>query len=122
MTVLAIGILGLLRAFPQATTAERTLELEAVANHLAQEKMESFQSLAYEDIAVGMLESGVRVDTDTASPFFIFTRTTSVSYVDQNLAESPADLNLKRITITISWPHPAGTDTSTATLVTIRSK
>lgn len=122
MAVLSIGILGLLRAFPQATIAERTLELEAVANHLAQEKMESFQGLAYEDIAVGALEDSVRVDADITSPFYMFFRATSVAYVDQNLATSQADLGLKRISTTISWPHPSGSGTSTASLVTLRSK
>ncbi|MBI2050720.1 MAG: prepilin-type N-terminal cleavage/methylation domain-containing protein [Parcubacteria group bacterium] len=122
MAVLSIGILGLLQAFPLATRTERSLEMEAIANHLAQEKMESFQALAYEDIAIGTLESGVAADADITSPFYIFTRTTTVAYVDQNLATSQTDLDLKRISITISWPRPSGAGTSTTSLVTLRSK
>lgn len=122
MAVLVIGILGLLTAFPQATKTERALELESIANHLAQEKMESFQAIAYEDIAAGALESGARVSADIQSPFYLFTRTTNVAYVDANLATSEADTGLKRISITISWPHPSGTGASYASLVTLRSK
>lgn len=122
ITVLAIGMLGLLQAFPRGTAASRIIELQVTANQLAQEKLESFGALAYEDIAVGTLENNVRVSVDSQSTFYDFLRTATVSLVDQNLAPSGTDLGFKKITVTITWPHPIGGSTGSNTLVTLRSK
>ncbi|MDP3995465.1 MAG: prepilin-type N-terminal cleavage/methylation domain-containing protein [Patescibacteria group bacterium] len=120
VTLLSVGILGLLQAFPRATEAQYALEREVIANHLAQEKLESFMQLAYEDVALGTLENNVAVEPDPQSPFHPFMRTTTVQYVDENLSPSGSDAGLKRITVVISWAHPGGT--GQVSLTTLRSK
>jgi len=122
ISVLAIGILGLLQAFPQGTSAGRVVQLGLTANQLAQEKLESFQALAYEDISVGIIETNVRADTDVVSPFYDFLRTTTVTLVDQNMQDTQTDVGLKKITVTVSWPYPISGGASSNTLITIRSK
>ncbi|MBI1961616.1 MAG: prepilin-type N-terminal cleavage/methylation domain-containing protein [Parcubacteria group bacterium] len=122
ITVLSIGILGLLQAFPRGTAASRVVELSVAANQLAQEKLESFAATAYEDIAAGMLEDGVRVSVDSQSPFYDFLRTTTVALLDANLAEAQTDLGLKKITVTVEWPYPIGGGTGSNTLITLRSR
>lgn len=120
VTLLSVGILGLLQAFPRASEAQYALEREVIANHLAQEKLESLMQLAYEDIATGTLENNVAVAPDPQSPFHPFYRTTTVQTVDANLSPSGSDVGLKRVMVVISWEHPGGT--GTASLVTLRSK
>ncbi len=122
ITVLSIGILGLLQAFPRGSAANRAVELSVAANQLAQEKLESFAALAYEDIAAGTLENGVRVSPDSQSPFYHFLRTTTVALLDANLAEAQTDLGLKKITVTVEWPYPIGGGTGRTALLTVRSR
>ena len=122
MTVLSIGILGLLQAFPRGSAASRVVELSVTANQLAQEKLESFAALAYEDIAAGTLENEVRVSVDIQSPFYDFLRTTAVALLDENLLETQTDIGLKKITVTVEWPYPIGGGTGRTALITLRSR
>jgi type II secretory pathway pseudopilin PulG len=122
ISVLAIGILGLLQAFPRAAAVQRTIELETIGNQLAQEKLELLAAVAYEDISVGTIENQVRVETDSTHPLYDFTRTTVVELLDQNMLPSGPDVGIKKITITIGWPRPLNSAASTSELITIVSE
>ena len=122
ISILSIGILGLLQAFPRGVATQRIIELESIGNHLAQEKLEEFASFAYDDILVGTLENQIRMSVDQADPFYDYKRTTVVALVDQNLAPSGSDVGLKKITITLTWPRPLSTTDASQTLVTLVSK
>jgi type II secretory pathway pseudopilin PulG len=122
ISILSVGILGIISAFPRATAIQRSLELNTIANHLAQETMESYNAIAYEDIAVGVLENNLAIDTDTSSPFFPFAKTTIVDLLDSNLAVTQTDTGLKQITTTISWSHPLDGSTGSTTLFRVLNK
>ncbi|MAG28686.1 hypothetical protein CL632_00870 [bacterium] len=122
ISVLAIGILGLLQAFPRGVATQRTIELETIGNHLAQEKFEEFAALTYEDIATGTLENQVRMSSDQGDPFYHFKRTTVVELVDQDMIVTGGDIGLKKITVTLSWPRPLNGATDSLTMVTLVSK
>ncbi len=120
ISVLGIGILGLLQAFPRGTSVERDIELTTIGHHLAQEKIEEIVSLNYGEIAIGIIENQVRVDTDPTSDFYDFLRTTEVWLLDQNLIVSGSDIGLKKIRVTIEWISVFGgpnRDTSITTMI-----
>ena len=122
ISILSVGILGILQAFPRGTAAQRALELETIANHLAQEKIEQIIISPYDDITVGTQELEVRVEPDSSSSFYKFKRTIVVGLVDENLLTTETDIGLKKITITISWPRPMDSGTDSTTLITLLSK
>jgi len=121
ITVLAIGLLGLLQAFPTGTEAGKDIEFASIASYLAQSRLEELATLQYEDIAEGTLETDVHVNPDTNSPFYNFLRTTTVAYLDENLDPNVTDLGLKKITITITWPPVLDGDPQSTQLVTMIS-
>ena len=122
ITVLSIGILGLLQAFPQATSTQRTIENQTIANQLAQEKIENFSAIAYENITVGAIENAVRISSDPSSEYYRFKRTVIVELVDQNMQASAADIGLKKITVKIEWPRPLSANNDFASIITLASK
>ncbi|MBU2575553.1 prepilin-type N-terminal cleavage/methylation domain-containing protein [Patescibacteria group bacterium] len=122
ITVLIIGIIGLLQAFPKGISVQHSIELETIANHLAQEKIENISALAYEDITAGTIENQVPMGADPSSEFYKFKRTTIVELVDQNLAQSAQDIGLKKITITVEWPKPLSDEADFASIITLVSE
>ncbi len=123
VTVLAIGLLGLLRAFPQGIAVEKSLEYATIGSQLAQAKLEEYAATPYDEIGTGLIENQVRVNTDSSSILYHFLRTTTVSLVDSNLSVSGTDIGLKKVTITIAWPSTFGgsnRSTSVTTLVSER--
>lgn len=117
--VLSVGIIGIVNAFPQGIETTREQELIVIAGELAQAKLEQTASLSYAEITVGAIEDKVHVVTDTSSPLYKFTRTTTAELVDQNLASSLNDIGLKKVTVTVFWPSVFGNEKSqtVATLV-----
>lgn len=103
-SVLLVGILGILKAFPQGIATARDIELASTAQQLAQAKIEELNSLAYDEISAGAIENKARVTTDAGSPLYAFQRTTVVQLIDENFASSQVDIGLKKITTTIFWP------------------
>lgn len=122
VTILAIGILGILQAFPQGVATEKHLEYAAIASQLGQAKLEQLASQPYDSLTPGTLESQVHISSDPASSFYPFLRTTAVALLDQNLAPSGADVGLKKISITIFWPAVFGGGQKQISLTTLISK
>lgn len=123
ISILAIGVLGILQVFPRGVATEKQLEYDAIASQLAQAKMEELSALPYDSLAPGTLENQVRLAADPASMFYNFLRTTEVTLLDQNLNAGEGDIGFKKITITILWPAVFGggqKSTNLSTLVTKR--
>lgn len=122
ISILAIGILGIIRAFPQGIATTKHLEYAATASQLGQAKLEALSSEPYDSLAPGTVENQVRVSNDPASPFYNFFRTTVVSLVDQNLGPNGIDIGLKKISLTIGWPAVFGGGQKQISLTTLVSK
>jgi len=121
VSVLTVGLLGLLQAFPRGIATEKGLEYATIASELAQARLEEYVSYAYADIATGTIEAQVPVSADTGSLLHKFLRTTEVSLVDQFLNVTETDIGLKRITVTIAWPSTTGGAARTTTVRTLVS-
>lgn len=122
IALLAVGIVGLLSAFPRGIAVDKDLELGTIAQQLAQEKIESLANLSYNEIATGLIENQVRVSADPANPFYQFKRTTEAEWVDANLATSGNETDLKKATVTVAWPARWGGSDRSVKIVTLITK
>ncbi|MDP1709929.1 MAG: prepilin-type N-terminal cleavage/methylation domain-containing protein, partial [Candidatus Komeilibacteria bacterium] len=104
ITLLTVGILGIIRVFPQGLSAEKNIELGSIAEQLGQAKIEELTALDYDSLSTGTLENQVRIGSDASSPFYNFKRSTAVDLVDANLNSTAIDVGLKKITVTIYQP------------------
>lgn len=104
ISILAVGILGLLQAFPRGISTARELESEAVANHLAQSAIEGHIAASYDELLPGELENRIHVTPDENNSLYPYLRSTTIGLVDQNLNPSGQDIGLKKISVTIAWP------------------
>ncbi len=122
LTILAIGILGLLSAFPRGLAVDKQLEYAAVGANLAQAKMEELSSRPYDSLPPGSLENQIRVGSDPASLLYSFFRSTEVALLDQDLNPGVSDIGLKKITVTVNWPATLGGGQKQFSLSTLISK
>ncbi|MEK7125548.1 MAG: prepilin-type N-terminal cleavage/methylation domain-containing protein [Patescibacteria group bacterium] len=122
ITLLAVGILGVIQAFPRGLAIERDVELMTIAEQLAQAKQEQLVAASYDEIPAGTLENAVRVSSNPSSPLYDFLRTTTIALVDSNLAPSGTDIGLKKIIISIQRPATFGQANSTTTITSLKAK
>jgi len=122
VSVLAVGILGLLRAFPHGISIQHDLDLSAAAHQIAESKIEEYATANYYDISVGILEDQAHVDPIPSGRFYDFLRTVEVSLLDEDLIPTGADIGLKKIKVTVYWPRPFGDALGSVSLVTLISE
>lgn len=96
--ILTTGFVAALYIFPVSFSVEKANQLRTQAALLAQEKIESLYSQSYGDIVVGSVSEG-----HLAAPFELFSRDTTVTYVDINLEDTGVDIGLKKIETVVSW-------------------
>lgn len=114
ISVLAIGIVGVLYMFPMGIQIARSSWMSTIATELAQIKMEESLSKSYDDILCDGIrtppckESKARVSEDPQTPFYNYWREMELNYVDPvaNLATTTSDLGIKKIIVTVSWGTP----------------
>ncbi len=103
ITILVVGILGIVQAFPYGLKIDKDASSLTIANNLAQEKIEEQISLGYDNISVGEIEAKHRLSDESDEPYYNFWRETNVQYVDGDLNPSSTDTGLKEITTTVYW-------------------
>ena len=121
----ALGILSaivgaILGAFPTAYRTVGSSRTTTVAATLIQAKLEALRQVAYADLTVGAYEGPQRVDASPDDPFYGYTRSVTVTAVDDNLNQSASDTGLKKVTVTVAWTDPQRGDRSASisTMVT----
>lgn len=115
--VLSVLIGSVLAIFPQSIFMNRVSREYTLASNLAQEKMESFASLQYEEIGVGILEPRQRLSQNPSDPLYIFEREVEVSYVNSNLEPVAEDTGLKKIRVSVYFQERGEKDVTLYTLV-----
>lgn len=121
-SILALTFVALMQSFPLSLTINKTSENATKASYLAQEKLEELNSLGYDGLAVGAIETKHRLSANQADYLYYFQRQTQVSYVDGNLAESGADTGLKKITVTVYYTNALSKAEKTYSTVTLASR
>lgn len=96
--ILTTGFIITLQIFPVSLGIEKDNQLMTQAALLAQENIETLYAQAYIDIAVGVVAEPV-----LSAPFELFSRETTVTYVDANLVDSMVDVGIKKIEVVVSW-------------------
>lgn len=122
ITLLAVGILGVIQAFPRGLSAEKDIELITIAEQLAQAKLEQLVAVNYGEIPAGPLENAVRVSSNPSSPLYDFLRTTAITLVDSDLADTGTDIGLKKIVVSIQRPAIFGNTNRTTTITSLKAK
>lgn len=116
ISILTIGIVGVIAMFPLATKIGKSSEMSTVASELAQEKIEEMISKSYTDIAVGPVEPEHALDP----PFSAYLRKTQVEYYNpQTSATTTSDLGVKQIHVTVKWGITLGGTVSKIDIFTL---
>lgn len=122
LTVLLVGIVGLLSAWPHGSNWQKRAADKTIAIGLAQAKIEELSALSYENLAVGTIENRVRQGQAPSDPFYRFTRDAAVTLLNQNLNPTDTDIGLKKITVTVYYPAGLNKSEQKTELVYLKSK
>ncbi|MFA6304679.1 MAG: type II secretion system protein [Patescibacteria group bacterium] len=121
-TLLALAIFTLaatylVSLFPFGLKSAGMAEQETIAINLAQSKIEEIIGSKYSDVPTSVNTENSLTSIDPA--FAGFSRITTVTYVDGNLAPSAQDLGLKKINVSVFWRNKLTQATSTTALMTL---
>lgn len=105
--ILSVAFISLMSSFPTALSISKGAENITVAAYLAQQKLEEVNSLGYENIATGTIESLHRLSATSTDPLYRFERETIITNVDGDLNASSTDSGLKKIQTTVYFHDPA---------------
>ncbi len=121
-SILVIAFMALMQSFPITLSINKTSENATKAAYLAQAKLEELNSLGYNSVAVGTIETKHRLSNDTSNYLYYFQRQTVVNYVDGNLQNSGSDTGLKKISVTIYYTNVLSRIEKVYTTVTLISQ
>lgn len=116
--ILAVGIVGVLQAFPLGVQLATSSKMTTIATQLTQEKMEEEISKSYGEISS---ES----TTTLSSPFEAYSRAVEVTCFDPNgdgLSPDCPDTGIKKIEVIVSWKSPLGTSWKEVKIASLISK
>lgn len=115
LAIVAVAVTFLVSLFPHGLKTAKLSQEETVAAFLAQAKMEELISANYAETPTA---TTVENSLGSLDPDFVgFSRTTTVTYADGDLAFAPSDLGLKKISVTVSWLNNLSQATSSLSLV-----
>jgi len=123
VSILAVGIIGVLQAFPLGVHLAKTAQLSTVAVQLGQSKIEENISRYYSDVSVGnTLENYGQI-----TGFNAFKRLTQINCVRaSDLSQVSCGYDplsdpypMKKIEVTVSWRSPLGVAEPNINLTTI---
>lgn len=121
ITVLLVGIVAITAFFPTSLKIIGDSEATTTATNLIMAKIEKVQALPYQSIVVGEFESKHRLSSNGEDYLYYFQRSTTITYLDQNLNESVSDVGFKKISVTVYWISALGGKEKSITINTIRS-
>jgi len=115
--ILAIGIVGILSAFPLGGQLENSAKMATVATQLAQAKIEEIISKPYDDI-----RSETKQTLD--SPFSAYSRETEITYFNPDNPEviPTEDMGIKKIKVTVFWKSPLGASSKKVEIFSLIAK
>lgn len=104
--VLIIGLTAVTQLFPFSLKISGDSQNITTASVIALEKIEEMRASNYDDITVGTIEVKHRMSADPTNYLYNYQRETAVAAVDGNLNNSPTDVGLKKIIVTVFWQSP----------------
>jgi len=115
--ILAVGLIGVLSAFPLGAQLENSAQMTTTAIQLAQAKMEDIISKPYEDI-------GSEAKQTLASPFSAYSRETEITYFNPDNPEviPTEDMGIKKIKVTVSWKSALGSSSKKVEIFSLIAK
>ena len=122
ISILSFVFIGLVQVFPFGLSVSKEAEQTTTASFLAQQEVEQLNSLGYDNISVGVLETKHRLSNDQSSYLYYYQRQTQVSYVDSDLNDSATDMGLKKISVDIFYNSAFLKSESDYNITTLLSK
>lgn len=117
--ILSMGIMGILVMFPMATQIEKSAQILALANQLAQAKIEENISKSYNEIVIGTTTEEYGFIAD----YPYFKTLVKINYYDPvNLAIIDIDYGIKKIEVFMFWKSPLGSSEKNIKLESLISK
>ncbi len=108
VSVLTIGIVGVLAMFPMGTQVAKSAQMASIAAHLGQEKIEEITPVPYAAILIATTAEGY----GRIPGFSAHRRVTKVSCFDPNgpvlTPNCPEEIGVKKIEVTVFWRSPLG--------------
>lgn len=126
VSILAVGIVGVLQAFPSGVHLAKSSQMLTAAGQLSQAKMEEEISKSYYGVSVGTMTE----DYDEIANFTAYKRVTainclrasdlSVENCDYDLLNDPYPM--KKIEVTVYWRSPLQVTEKNVSLMNLISK
>lgn len=123
VSILALGIIGVLQAFPLGVHLAKTAQMSTIATELGQAKIEQELSRSYNDIPV----ADTTENYGTISDFTAYKRSTQINCVrasdlavvscDYDLVGDP--LPMKKIAVTVYWRSTLGISEKNINLISL---
>ena len=120
-SILTVAFIAIMQSFPTGLKINKTAENATLASFLAQDKIEEFYSLDYDNIPIGTVAKA-RLSNDTNNYLYFYQRETTVNYVDANLANSAIDTGLKKISVTIYYTNSISKTETSYNITTLISR
>ncbi|MEK7142685.1 MAG: hypothetical protein AAB785_00575 [Patescibacteria group bacterium] len=105
--VLEIGLLGIVGFYSYSFQISKIARQETTAANLASGLLDEKLAVSYDNLPIGP-GLKTRYSTEEDSPFYDYWQKIDVVYITTELAESTNDTNMKKIVVTIFWPHDGG--------------
>lgn len=105
--VLEIGLLGIVGFYSYSFQISKIARQETTAANLASGLLDEKLAISYDNLPIGP-GSKIRYSADEASPFYDYFQKIDIVYITTNLSESAIDTNMKKIVVTVFWPHGNG--------------
>ncbi|MFH1575354.1 MAG: prepilin-type N-terminal cleavage/methylation domain-containing protein [Candidatus Nealsonbacteria bacterium] len=126
VSILALGIVGVLQAFPLGAHLAKTAQMSTIAAELGQAKIEQELSGLYDDVPI----SNTTEDYDSITNFSAYKRITQIDCVRaSDLAAISCDYDLildpspmKKITVTVYWRSTLGLAEKNISLLSLMVK
>ena len=120
--ILVIGLMAVTQFFPFSLKVTGDSQSITTASVIALEKIEEIAALNYDDVAVGIIEAKHQVSSDPNDYLYHYQRQAVVQTVDSDFSDSPTDVGLKKITVTVFWQSPVRSTEQSIQFNTLISK
>ena len=117
ISILILVVIFMVTFFPLGLKYTKRSAQQTIGVFLAQAKLEEIISTPYEELAAGQTTENSLVSLD--DDFAAYSRETTISNVDGNLADSFSDVGLKKINVKVSWYDDLNKAMASTTLTTL---
>lgn len=122
LSITTVVFFSLINSFPFGLKITKSSETSTVASFLAQEKIEQFFAIGYNNLNSGMAESKQRLSSDPDNYLYHYFRDVSIEDVNEDLEFSASETGIKKINVNIYFQDSISKTEKLYTLSTLISQ